>query len=303
MTAPTEGRALFDGSSMAASAVLAEISSRLASGMKDNRMDSPARDARLLLALALGREDPVLPHETITLTPSARSRLELFVGRRLAGEPLSRMRGWREFYSLKFGLNSATLDPRPDSECLIDRALAWFETHPIPAPSILDFGTGTGCLLLSVLNNIPQAHGTGVDLAPDAIRQATANAEELGLGERARFLVSNWDKDLAGKFFMILANPPYIPKGDLSGLMAEVKGHDPVLALDGGEDGFDAWREIMPAIARRLEKDGRAFVEIGQGQEEVVATLARDAGLNPVDQTRDLGGVIRCLELAHPGLS
>ena len=299
MTAPAEASPQAEGITVPASAVLAEISYGLTAGTGGEMTDSPVRDARLLLALALGREDPVLPHETITLTPSARRRLDDLISRRYAGEPVSRMRGWREFYSLKFGLNPATLDPRPDSECVVDRALKWFESHPLPAPEVLDFGTGSGCLLLSVLNNIPDAHGTGVDLAPDAILQAGANADALKLGGRTSFLVSDWDTALTGKFHLILANPPYIPKGDLAGLMAEVRLHDPDLALDGGEDGYEAWRKLLPAIARRLEKDGRAFVEIGQGQEEMVVSLAGDAGLILAGQTRDLGGIIRCLELAH----
>ncbi len=298
MTTPAEASPEAEGIPIQASAVLAGISAQLAAGAGDEIMDSPVRDARVLLALALGRENAVLPHETITLPPSARDRLDGFIRRRRAGEPVSRMRGWREFYSLKFGLNPATLDPRPDSECVVDRALEWFKSHPVPSPEVLDFGTGSGCLLLSVLNNIPDAHGTGVDLAPDAVLQAGANADALKLGGRAGFLVSDWDTALTGKFYLILANPPYIPKGDLAGLMAEVRLHDPGLALDGGEDGCEAWRRLLPAIARRLEKDGRAFVEIGQGQEDMVAGLAGDAGLDLVGHKRDLGGIIRCLELA-----
>ncbi|XDZ65417.1 peptide chain release factor N(5)-glutamine methyltransferase [Alphaproteobacteria bacterium LSUCC0684] len=294
MTAPAEA------ASVAASEVLKNVSSRLASGRPEGAIDSPVRDARLLLALALGREDAVLPHETITMTAEAEARLEACVGRRLSGEPLSRLRGWREFYSLRFGLSPATLDPRPDSECLVDQALAWFGAHPVPAPKVLDFGTGSGCLLLAVLNAIPDAHGTGVDLAPEAVDQAALNARGLGLDDRARFLTSDWDKELAGKFLIILANPPYIPTGDLAGLMPEVRDHDPELALDGGRDGGDCWRRLLPAIARKLEKDGRAFVEIGAGQEEMVASLAGESGLVHVGQARDLGGIIRCLEFELP---
>jgi len=288
MTTPNEEM------SIAASGVLAQLASRL----KDNGMDSPVRDARLLLALALGREDPVLPHETITMTGAAQARLEDYLARRLAGEPISRMRGWREFYSLRFGLNRATLDPRPDSECLVDAALAWLRRAEDPAPTVLDFGTGTGCLLLAVLHAIPDAVGTGVDAAPEAVRQARANAEALGLDGRARFLESDWDAALEGQFRLILSNPPYIPQGDLPGLMAEVRDHDPVRALDGGADGLQAWGRVLPAISRRLAPDGRAFVEIGAGQEKAVAALAGAAGLKLAGQIKDLSGTIRCLELA-----
>jgi len=294
MTAPAEAK------SVAASEVLGKISARLASERPEGAIDSPVRDARLLLALALGREEAVLPHETITMTAETEARIDAFLGRRLSGEPLSRMRGWREFYSLRFGLSPATLDPRPDSECLVDQALSWFAAHPAPAPKVLDFGTGSGCLLLAVLNAIPDAHGTGVDLAPVAVDQAARNARELGLGDRARFLTCDWDKGLEGKYLMILANPPYIPTDDLIGLMPEVRDHDPELALDGGRDGGDCWRRLLPAVARRLEKDGRAFVEIGAGQQEMVASLAGESGLVHVGQARDLGGIIRCLEFELP---
>lgn len=283
-----------------ASAVLKRVASRLQSGRPEGALDSPGRDARLLLALALDRQDTVLPHESITMTASAAARLDELVQRRIAGEPVSRMRGWREFYSLSFGLNPATLDPRPDSECIVDQALAWAGGNPSPGMKVLDFGTGTGCLLLAVLNAIPDAQGTGVDLAPEAVHQASVNAASLGLAARAEFVVSDWDRELEGRFRLILSNPPYIPQGDLAGLMTEVRCHDPHLALDGGDDGYDAWRNLLPAICRKLEPTGRAFVEIGAGQEEMVTALAMEAGLRHCGQARDLGGVIRCLEFELP---
>ena len=283
-----------------AATLLADIADQL----PDNGLDDRRRDARLLLAMALGRDDAVLPHEDITVTPKQHQALNTLIARRQQGEPISRMRGWREFYSLNFKMNPATLDPRADSEVVVDQVLAYLRHGDMPRPRLLDLGTGTGCLLLASLNNHPNAVGVGVDVQPDAVAMANQNAAYLGLSDRAEFFVSSWDSAIGdpwaaeGQFDVIISNPPYIPSHDLLTLMDEVKNYDPPLALDGGADGLEAWRALAPVMARRLRDDGAVFVEIGQGQDDAVTAIFKDGGLNLVAKYPDLSGVNRCLQFS-----
>jgi len=281
-----------------AAQVLADIAARL----PDNGLDDRRRDARHLLALALDRTTPVLPHEDLDITSGQWDRLDHLIERRSKGEPISRIRGYREFYSLDFHINPATLDPRADSETLVEAALRvlgdadWLA--PRVAPRVLDLGTGSGCLLLAILANAPTASGIGVDIQEAAAEMARQNAESLGLTSRADFQVRSWDDGLDGQFDLVISNPPYIPRSDLGGLMDEVRLYDPILALDGGDDGLDAWRALAPVIARRLYPHGVALVEIGQGQGEAVAGIFDHHGLLLTHQWPDLAGVRRCLQFS-----
>lgn len=280
------------GQPVEASALLAGIARQLAG----DGPDDPRRDARLLLGLALGRDDAVFPHETVRLDAAAAARLDALIRRRRDGEPVARLRGWREFYSLRFQLNAATLDPRPDSEVLVEAAIAWLATRPAGA-RVVDFGTGSGCLLLTVLAHCPEASGVAVDISREALDGAAGNAAVLGLDDRVQYHHGHWDDGLDGRFDVVLSNPPYIATEAIAELMPEVRLHDPMAALDGGTDGFDGWRALMPAIARRLRPGGRGFVEIGIDQHDQVKDLAADNGLTVIDQHRDLAGIIRCLVL------
>lgn len=285
-----------------AAQVLADITARLL----DNGLDDRRRDARHLLALALDRTTPVLPHEDVDITSEQLDRLDHLIERRIKGEPISRIRGYREFYSLDFHINPATLDPRADSETLVEAALRvlgdadWLAPRVAPsvAPRVLDLGTGSGCLLLAILANAPTASGIGVDIQEEAAEMARQNAERLGLASRADFHVRSWDDGLDGQFDLVISNPPYIPRSDIAGLMDEVRLYDPILALDGGDDGLDAWRALAPAIARRLYPHGVALVEIGQGQGEAVAGIFDHHGLRLMHQWTDLAGVTRCLQFS-----
>lgn len=284
-----------------AAPLLARIARRIA-GARTGADSSCGLDARLLLGMALGREGAVFPHETVSLAEGDLARLEGLVARRAAGEPVSRLRGWREFYSLRFAITPATLDPRPDSEILVDAAAAWLSARPGRGPArVLDLGTGSGCLLLSVLRQCPEATGVGVDISGDAVECARRNAEGLGLAGRAEFRCSDWGRGLRGRFDAVLCNPPYIPEGDIAGLGREVRDHDPEAALAGGPDGLSAWREALPALARRLRPGGRGFVEIGRGQEEQVEAIAASAGLSRDSLLPDLSGAGRCLVLRLRG--
>ena len=277
----------------------AELLAHIATVLPENGYDDPRRDARHLLAMALGRVDPVLPHEDVRLEPAHMQTLSSVVDRRRSGEPISRIRGKREFYGLDFAIDPSTLDPRADSEVIVDTARDIADAMNKPALSLVDFGTGSGCLLLSTLYHVPHATGIGVDIQEKAVHMATLNAASLGLADRSSFINTSWDQGMEGQFDLILSNPPYIPKGDLADLMDEVKYYDPVQALDGGHDGLDAWSVLAPIFKSRLAPHGAVIVEIGQGQHDDVTALMQHEGLMLDEQRCDLAGIIRCLVFTH----
>lgn len=272
---------------------LAEAATRLsAAGIADAR-----REARLLLAIALGWDAArVLAYPETPIPTPAGDRLEALLIRRCAREPVSRILGHREFWSLRFELSSETLDPRPDSETLISAALASLEDRARPY-RVLDLGTGSGCLLLALLSELPNAHGIGVDLSPGALGTARRNAAALGFAERAHFVCGNWGEGVGGKWDAILTNPPYIASGDVTDLMPEVARYEPRLALDGGPDGLAAYRVLARDIARLLAPGGVAVAEVGAGQAAAVAVIMAGAGLALRAVRHDLNGVDRCLVL------
>jgi len=285
---------------MDARTILNAIAARLdAAGIDTARLD-----ARILLAIAIGRDDAVLPHETLPhWDDDLEDAVASLVDRRLAGEPVSRIRGWREFWSLRFLLSPDTLDPRPDSETLVAAALD--AGRLMSAPRLLDLGTGSGCLLLACLSELPDATGLGLDISSAAIGIAAQNATQLALAERADFETASFadDLDVYGTFDLVISNPPYIPVGEVATLAPEVTKFDPVRALDGGEDGLASWRDVLPAIARRLAADGQAFVEIGAGQQAAVTGIAADCGLTVFQSHADLAGIARCLGMRHAAAS
>ena len=270
----------------------------LSAALQQAGIASAISDARCMLGIVLGRDDAVLPHEMIARWQPEQSRaLDALRQRRQTGEPISRMRGWREFWSMQFRLSSATLDPRPDSETVIEAALGWAR-HQAPAARILDLGTGSGCLLLTCLAELPQASGVGIDISADALDMAAMNASQHGLASRTMFYQQDFATDLTahGRFDVILSNPPYIPSADIETLDADVRHFDPVAALDGGADGLACWRVLCPQIATLLSDGGMAFVEIGAGQGKSVAMLGRASGLRWVESFADLSGQERCLQ-------
>ena len=261
---------------------------------------SAKTDARCLLGMALGRDDAILPHEDIApMDQACDNRLAAMVARRLEGEPISRIRGWREFWSLRFAVSPATLDPRPDSETLIEAAVGWASRNAVKDRPLrlLDLGTGSGCLLLALLSELPKAQGIGIDINPDALATARRNAASLGLGDRAAFAEHSFTDDLGalGNFDVILSNPPYIPTGEIDGLAVDVKSFDPALALDGGADGMACWKRLLPRLAAVLAVNGMAFVEIGRGQENAVIAAAGKVNLQCSDSHCDLAGITRGL--------
>ena len=269
--------------------------------LRNADIDSPALDARLILGIVLGRDDAVLPHETLfEWTHEHSHAFDLLIARRIAGEPVSRIRGWREFWSLRFDLSPDTLDPRPDSETIVAAALAWVGERRNETLRVLDLGSGSGALLLACLSELPRARGIGIDISAGAVCMATANADRLGLGDRASFIEGDFASSDAGGdgFDLILCNPPYIPLAEIDGLASEVVDFDPRQALDGGDDGLHSWRRLMPRMARGLAAGGQAFVEIGAGQQQQVTALACAAGLQPAGDAADIAGIVRCLAFA-----
>ncbi len=254
-----------------------------------------ANEARdLVLAALLLKRIDLLRSPEILVMPADTERANALVLRRLKGEPVDRILGYRDFRGRIFQLNADTLSPREDSEALIDLALEVSGNKPKPL-RILDLGTGTGCLLLTLLAEMPDASGLGIDSARGAVLMAAHNAELLGLEARARFTASHWFEHVSGQFDLIVSNPPYIETSVLPDLEREVRDHDPVLALDGGGDGLDAYRAIASGVAPHLNEQGYILVELGMGQADAVINIFRKCGFNLISKRKDGGQILRAL--------
>jgi release factor glutamine methyltransferase len=258
-------------------------------------IETPLLDARLLLAHAtsLTREDMILDPQR-SADPVSVEKFRDFIARRMAHEPVSRILGTREFYGRAFTVTPAVLDPRPDTETLIDLAL------PLIAGRcrILDLGTGSGAIIVTLLAERPAALGVAVDTSEAALKTAKANAEAHGVAGRLSFLTCSWFERVSGRFDLIAANPPYIPAGDIQGLEPDVREFDPHLALAGGTDGLDAYRQIAAGAGHVLAPGGQIVVEIGAGQALDVEEIFARAGFSLRGEGIDLGGHIRCLAFA-----
>jgi release factor glutamine methyltransferase len=261
-------------------------------------LETPELDARVLLQSALG-----LSHAALAgagdhrLAQEIIDRIEGAVARRLRREPVALITGKKEFWGLELRVTPATLVPRPDTETLVEAALSAIgETAARSRPlAIADIGTGSGALLLALLHELPYAFGVGTDVSPAALTVAAENAERLALAERAVFVACDFAAALAGGFDLIVCNPPYIESGAIAGLAADVRDHEPRLALDGGADGLAAYRVLAADAPRLLAPDGRLVVELGAGQSEAVITVFNAAGLAILSLHPDLAGVARAV--------
>ncbi len=259
-------------------------------------VESPRLDARILASSILKCEPTeILMHARAELLDHEHAALLTLVRRRCSGEPVSRILGVREFWSLPFLLSVDTLDPRPDSETIIEAALELVSESQDHEMLFLDIGTGSGCLLLALLSEWKSTWGLGVDISSGAIQTAQKNADALRCADRAKFCVSNWVDTLDGQFDLIVSNPPYIRADDVPGLSRDVQLFDPMRALVGGADGLEAYRKILPDCRRLLRPGGVVIVEFGQGQHNEVESIMRAEGLLRIESHKDLGGTIRCL--------
>jgi release factor glutamine methyltransferase len=261
-------------------------------------IDNPDVDARLLIAEALdiGRTELMVNGER-AITPEQLQAIDALAQRRLAREPVSRILGTKEFWSLPLHISGAVLVPRPETETVVEAALDFavrggLRMEPL---RILDIGTGSGALLLALLTELTNARGTGTDISAAALDVARANAEHLDLMSRCTLVECDIAQGVAGPFDLIVSNPPYIPHDDIATLDPEVRDYDPSLALDGGRDGLDAYRAIARDARRLLAEGGRLIVELGQGQEPAVSALLTEAGLTVSPARNDLSGIARSL--------
>lgn len=258
-------------------------------------VENPAREARWLLAHALGVSDSDLIAGNRIFEKKEMEFAELLVARRVAGEPVSRIIGEKDFYGLSFAVTPAVLDPRMDTETLVDAVAARFGNNP--PRRILDLGTGSGCILIALLNKFSESTGVGVDVSREALAVASENAARLGVAGRASFIQGDWAESVNESFDLIVSNPPYIPSGDIPNLDREVRNHDPILALDGGFDGLQAYKKIFSQIKNIFSPGGAGFFEVGISQAQDVARLAENEGFLVRGYHADSAGVLRVVEI------
>jgi release factor glutamine methyltransferase len=283
-----------------ASALTVEAARRkLAERFRGGAIDSAELDARLLTGEVLALDlTGLITAANRLLTAGESELLESFAQRRLAREPVARILGHKEFWGLSLNLSPATLVPRPDTETLVELALEILRGNggfdrPL---RIADLGTGSGAILLALLSELPRARGFGTDVATDALQTAEANAARAGLADRASFIACDYASGLSGTFDLIVSNPPYIRSADIAGLAAEVRLHDPLAALDGGPDGLDAYRALIPQAACLLAPGAALVVEAGQGQSGDIEALMTAAGLTRGRPPKaDLAGIRRAV--------
>lgn len=272
--------------------------------LRDARIESAALDARLLLCHAAD-----ISHEGLVargdepVTDKTRSKFLALIARREGGEPVARMLGEKEFWGLTFKLGPDTLVPRPDSECIVEAALGTVADKAARL-RILDLGTGTGCLLLALLSELPNATGLGIDVSDGALDVARANAAALGLGARATFMRGNWAEGIEGPFDILISNPPYIPASDIDALMVDVRAHDPLRALDGGADGLDCYRIILKQAPALLAKGGHVVLETAPDLYAELSEMVRAAPHWRVTELiNDLAGRARGMRIAKNDLA
>ena len=283
-----------------ASTARAEALACLAEAFEACGIADPKREAGITLSTAAGVAPIALivaPQEP--LGPAAR-RVAEFTARRAAGEPLSRIVGRREFWGLNLAISPQVLDPRPETETIVEASLRLLRDRREDPLRILDLGVGSGSIICALLSEFAHARGVGVDFSAGAANIAQSNIEACGLGERAEIRIGDWTRGLEGPFDLIVSNPPYVPSADLARLPREVRDFDPHLALDGGLDGLDAYRQIMPGSRPLLSGGGCLMVEIGAGQAAGVIAIAEQSGFVDIAADKDLAGFERVVAARAP---
>jgi release factor glutamine methyltransferase len=283
-----------------ASTTRSEAIARLVDTFRRTGVEEPVREARLTLCAALGLSPVALLLATAEPLGATAGRLDDFATRRAAGEPLSRIVGKREFWGLALTISPQVLDPRPETETVVEAAVTLFRGRRLDALRILDLGVGSGALLCALLGEFANGRGLGVDVSAAATKVAFDNIEACGLTERAEVRVGDWTSNVCGPFDLIVANPPYIPSADIAGLPRGVRDFDPRLALDGGTDGLEAYRAIMPASELLLAAGGWLLVEVGADRATDVHAIATEAGFFVCRSYRDLAGLERVVAARSP---
>jgi len=274
---------------------MTDIFHSIVSRLSDSGINSPRLEARMLIAHVLGIDVDSLPADII-VSEKQQNQLSLLVERRIAHEPLDKILGYKEFYKYTFKVNSDVLSPRPDSEILVEEAIQII--HQKGIDSVLEFGVGSGCLILSILADCPSVCGLGLDKSDAALKIAQANAASLGVSDRIKLERFDYFKDkLRGAFPLIISNPPYIPTTEISKLDIEVKAYDPLTALDGGYDGYEHYRRLSQIVPSLLAPQGFVLFEGGAGQADMIASIFVKAGSRLIKKVCDLSGIERCIIL------
>jgi release factor glutamine methyltransferase len=276
---------------------------RLAREFRQGGLDAPELDARIIVGHVLGLDHTALAAQSDrVLAAEEAGAIAALSARRLAREPVARILGRKEFWGLPFKLNAETLLPRPETETVVEAALAALdlENRTSRELRIVDLGTGSGALLLALLSELPRACGIGTDISFAALRCARDNAAAFGLSTRASFVACDYGTALRGPVDVLVSNPPYVARADIAGLQPEVRDFDPRAALDGGLDGLDGYRAIAPQARDMLAPDGVLVLELGQGQLGAVTSIFASTGLAPIAPQHDLAGIARALVMRAP---
>lgn len=278
---------------------VADTVRRLTQAFRSAGIDTPELDARILVAEALGiSRTALMAAPERELSPAEVASIADYEARRRQREPVSRILGRRAFRALSLEIGATTLDPRPDTEAIVDAVVTLAKETATPNLRVLDLGTGSGAILVAALMELPDATGVGTDIDAATLQIARRNAEQAGVLQRAVFQQADWLTGVSGKFDIVVSNPPYIPSADISALEPEVSRFDPRRALDGGPDGLAAYRAILADAAGALKPGGWIVFEVGNGQSAEVMALCRHNGFGDAENHRiwaDLGGRARCV--------
>jgi len=272
--------------------------------LKNIGIETPNLDCRLLLSNSLDKYVKLYNHQNINISQNEIKKFQDLIKQRLNGKPVSRIINRKSFWKKEFELNEETLDPRTDSETLIEAVIEHFSDKS-KSLKILDLGSGSGCLGLSLLGEYSHSEVSFFDISKKSLEMVKINAQKFDLFARLKCInldwnVKDWDKKLMTienniKFDIVISNPPYIPTNDITILKKEVKKYDPFIALNGGKDGLDSYRSIFSKLINIIKSSGKIFLEIGKGQENCVTKIALEYGLLPKEYKKDLSGVIRII--------
>jgi len=269
----------------------------IAARLRQAGVETPMLDARLIVCHVSGLSNlDLIARPNALINEAGCRRIDQFAQRRMAGEPVSRLLGSKEFFGRVFKVTPATLDPRPDTEIVVEACLRLL--HPYQSPTVLDLGAGTGAIAITLLCEHLLATAVACDISESALEVCRENSVTLKVDKRLTCLCSNWFSSVSGAFDLIVSNPPYIPAADIAGVSREVRDHDPLIALDGGTDGLDAYRHIFSHAAEYLKPGGSVVVEFGAAQHDGVVEVADYNSMalrkKPSGLIRDLAGTIRC---------